>query len=222
MPPCSRADSRQPLFRTSQEANGDTSHADRATARVRRAGSPAIAEEATLHGPPHSGSATPTQPVLRAGWHRHPLRELIRTTEVTSSVQNRIGLLRDSLEEQFQRSTDQLAELTVRSRQRGRGDDHDTLPRSSRRPAGSVRHRSGVGSHDRGQLRHLQTLHGRHCAATTGDPAARPVLRSLSAQTDRLTLPAPTTSATARRCTRQGIGTPPGGLHAFLVDPTSP
>jgi len=47
---------------------------------------------------------------------------------VTSTVQDPIDLLRTRLEEQFQRSTDQLAELTVRSRQRGRGGyDHDTL-----------------------------------------------------------------------------------------------
>jgi DnaK suppressor protein len=51
-----------------------------------------------------------------------------RTIEVTSTVQDPIELLRDSLEEQFQRNTDQLAELTLRSRQPGRGGyDHDTL-----------------------------------------------------------------------------------------------
>jgi len=47
---------------------------------------------------------------------------------VTSTVQDPIELLRNSLEEQFQRNTDQLAELTLRSRQPGRGGhDHDTL-----------------------------------------------------------------------------------------------
>jgi RNA polymerase-binding transcription factor DksA len=47
---------------------------------------------------------------------------------VTSTVQDPTDLLRTRLEEQFQRSTDQLAELTVRSRQPDRaGDDHDTL-----------------------------------------------------------------------------------------------
>ncbi|WP_233624245.1 TraR/DksA C4-type zinc finger protein [Actinoplanes sp. ATCC 53533] len=47
---------------------------------------------------------------------------------MTSTVQDPIDLLRTRLEEQFQRSTDQLAELTVRSRQPGRGGyDHDTL-----------------------------------------------------------------------------------------------
>ncbi|MFJ5599947.1 TraR/DksA family transcriptional regulator [Micromonospora parva] len=47
---------------------------------------------------------------------------------MTSTVQNPIELLRDSLEEQFQRNTDQLAELTLRSRQPGRGGyDHDAL-----------------------------------------------------------------------------------------------
>ena len=47
---------------------------------------------------------------------------------MTSTVQDPIELLRDSLEEQFQRNTDQLAELTLRSRQPGRGGyDHDML-----------------------------------------------------------------------------------------------
>jgi DnaK suppressor protein len=47
---------------------------------------------------------------------------------VTSTVQDPIELLRNGLEEQFQRSTDQLAELTLRSRQPHRGGhDHDTL-----------------------------------------------------------------------------------------------
>jgi len=51
-----------------------------------------------------------------------------RTLEVTSTVQEPIELLRNGLEEQFQRSTDQLTELTLRSRQRGfDGYDHDTL-----------------------------------------------------------------------------------------------
>ncbi|MCG5461619.1 TraR/DksA C4-type zinc finger protein [Micromonospora sp. MED01] len=47
---------------------------------------------------------------------------------MTSTVQNPIELLRDNLEEQFQRNTDQLAELTLRSRQPGRsGYDRDAL-----------------------------------------------------------------------------------------------
>jgi DnaK suppressor protein len=47
---------------------------------------------------------------------------------VTSTVQDPIKLLSDSLEEQFQRNTDRLAELTLRSRQPGRGGyDHDRL-----------------------------------------------------------------------------------------------
>lgn len=47
---------------------------------------------------------------------------------MTSTVQDPIELLRDSLEEQFQRNTDQLAELTLRGRQPRRGGyDHDTL-----------------------------------------------------------------------------------------------
>jgi DnaK suppressor protein len=55
-------------------------------------------------------------------------RTVERTREVTSTAQDPIELLRDSLEEQFQRNTDQLAELTARSREPGRGGyDHDTL-----------------------------------------------------------------------------------------------
>ena len=51
-----------------------------------------------------------------------------KAIEVTSTGQRPIELLRDSLEEQFQRNTDQLVELTVRSRQPGRGgQDEDTL-----------------------------------------------------------------------------------------------
>lgn len=47
---------------------------------------------------------------------------------MTSTVQDPIELLRNSLEEQFQRNTDQLAELTLRSRQPRRGGrDHDTI-----------------------------------------------------------------------------------------------
>lgn len=47
---------------------------------------------------------------------------------MTSTVQDPIELLRNSLEEQFQRNTDQLVELTVRSRQPERGGyDDDTL-----------------------------------------------------------------------------------------------
>lgn len=44
---------------------------------------------------------------------------------MTSTVQDPIELLRNSLEEQFQRNTDQLAELTVRSRQPDRGGSAD-------------------------------------------------------------------------------------------------
>jgi DnaK suppressor protein len=47
---------------------------------------------------------------------------------VTSTVHDPIELLRDTLEEQFQRHTDQLADLTMYSRQPGRGGyDGDTL-----------------------------------------------------------------------------------------------
>jgi RNA polymerase-binding transcription factor DksA len=47
---------------------------------------------------------------------------------VTSTVHDPIELLRNTLEEQFKRHTDQLAELTVCSRQPGRGGyDDDTL-----------------------------------------------------------------------------------------------
>lgn len=47
---------------------------------------------------------------------------------MTSTVPDPIELLSDSLEEQFHRNTDQLAELTLCSRQPGRGGyDHDTL-----------------------------------------------------------------------------------------------
>jgi DnaK suppressor protein len=51
-----------------------------------------------------------------------------RTIEVTSTVPDPIELLRDGLQEQFQWNSDQLAELTARSRQSGRGGyDDDTL-----------------------------------------------------------------------------------------------
>jgi RNA polymerase-binding transcription factor DksA len=47
---------------------------------------------------------------------------------VTSTVHDPIELLRGRLEKQFQRHTDQLAELTVRSRHPDRGGyDDDTL-----------------------------------------------------------------------------------------------
>jgi DnaK suppressor protein len=47
---------------------------------------------------------------------------------VTSTVRDPIGLYRDTLEEQFQRYTDQLAELTVCSQEPDRGGyDDDTL-----------------------------------------------------------------------------------------------
>jgi RNA polymerase-binding transcription factor DksA len=46
---------------------------------------------------------------------------------VISTVQDPTELLRDKLEEQFRRSTNQLAELTVHRRQPGGGDDPDTL-----------------------------------------------------------------------------------------------
>jgi DnaK suppressor protein len=50
---------------------------------------------------------------------------------VTSTVHDPIELLRDTLEEQFQRQTDRLAELTVLSQQPNRngygGHDGDTL-----------------------------------------------------------------------------------------------
>jgi DnaK suppressor protein len=47
---------------------------------------------------------------------------------VTSTVHDPIELLRNTLEEQFQRSVEQLAELTVRGQQPDRGGyDDDTL-----------------------------------------------------------------------------------------------
>jgi RNA polymerase-binding transcription factor DksA len=47
---------------------------------------------------------------------------------VTSTLHDPIELLRNRLEEQFQRHTDQLAQLTVCSRRPNRGGyDHDTL-----------------------------------------------------------------------------------------------
>jgi RNA polymerase-binding transcription factor DksA len=47
---------------------------------------------------------------------------------VTSTVHDPIELLRNTLEEQFQRSTDRLADLTVLSQQPDRGGyDDDTL-----------------------------------------------------------------------------------------------
>jgi RNA polymerase-binding transcription factor DksA len=47
---------------------------------------------------------------------------------VTSTVHDPIELLRNTLEEQFQRYTDQLAELTVRNQRPDRGGyDDDTL-----------------------------------------------------------------------------------------------
>jgi DnaK suppressor protein len=46
---------------------------------------------------------------------------------VTSTMQDPNELLHNSLEEQFRRSTDQLAELTVRSRQPHSGYADDTL-----------------------------------------------------------------------------------------------
>jgi len=51
-----------------------------------------------------------------------------RTSEVTSTVQDPLDLLRSSLEEQFRQYTDQLTELTACSRQPGHGGyDRDTL-----------------------------------------------------------------------------------------------
>jgi DnaK suppressor protein len=47
---------------------------------------------------------------------------------VTSTMQDPMELLRNSLVEQLQRNTDQLAELTVCSRQPHRGTADDTLP----------------------------------------------------------------------------------------------
>ena len=47
---------------------------------------------------------------------------------MTSTVHDPMELLRASLEEQFQRHTDQLSQLTVYSRRRDRdGYEHDTL-----------------------------------------------------------------------------------------------
>lgn len=67
---------------------------------------------------------------FRAGWSASApvARTAERTIQVTSTVQDPIGLLRDSLEEQFQRNTDQLAELTLRARQPDRGGYDDDTP----------------------------------------------------------------------------------------------
>jgi DnaK suppressor protein len=54
-------------------------------------------------------------------------RAVERTDEVTSTMQDPHELLHTSLEEQFRRSTDQLADLTVRSRQPHSGYADDTL-----------------------------------------------------------------------------------------------
>lgn len=57
---------------------------------------------------------------------------------MTSTVHDPIELLRNSLEEQFRRNTDRLAELTVRSRQPDRGgyaDDTFAAPIASARQA---------------------------------------------------------------------------------------
>jgi RNA polymerase-binding transcription factor DksA len=48
-----------------------------------------------------------------------------RINDVTSTVQSPIDLIGSTLEDQFERNTQRLAELTVRSRRPGRGGHHD-------------------------------------------------------------------------------------------------
>jgi RNA polymerase-binding transcription factor DksA len=139
--------------------------------------------EATVRGHrPHRGSGTPTQPVLRAGLVGIRTRNsnCERTTEVTSTVQDPIDLLRASSEEQDQRSTDQLAELTVRSRQPAAGPrrlDDDTLAaliasaRQTVSDTAQAPRRMAKGSYDTGErcttdipLQRLEILpHARFC-----------------------------------------------------------
>ena len=47
---------------------------------------------------------------------------------MTSTVHDPVDMLRDTLEQQFQRYTDQLVDLTVRSQQPDRGGYDDNLP----------------------------------------------------------------------------------------------
>src|SRR2546423_10773991 len=66
--------------------------------------------------------------VLSAAQLSTSLRTVERTRYVTSTVHDPIELLRNTLEEQFQRYTDQLVDLTVRRQQPDRGGyDDDTL-----------------------------------------------------------------------------------------------
>jgi RNA polymerase-binding transcription factor DksA len=55
------------------------------------------------------------------------IRTVERIKEVTTTVQDPFELLRNRLEEQFQRSTDRLAELTLRDRLPDRRGYDDTL-----------------------------------------------------------------------------------------------
>src|SRR4051812_32118572 len=65
---------------------------------------------------------------LRCGRHPRLLpRPVEGTNHVTSTVPDPIELLRNTLEEQLQRHTDQLSALTVCSQQPDRGGYDDTL-----------------------------------------------------------------------------------------------
>jgi hypothetical protein len=117
---------------------------------------------------------------------------------VASTVQDLIGLLRDSLKEQFQRGTDQLVELAVRRQQGGRGGyDHDTLT--------ALIASAGQAVSDTAQA--LRRMAERSTALANGArptlrcndwrSAACPVLRAMPAQANRLIPRTSTTSATA-------------------------
>jgi DnaK suppressor protein len=162
---------------TSQEANGEESHADPGSGRLHRAGNGTQAlgtrrrphpiptpngdhrsGQARLRNVEHGVNSAPRTletlsrqpatagPVIPAIGIAHTVavpqpdgipcgvttapvtRTAERTIEVTSTVPDPIELLSNGLEEQFQRNTDQLAELTLRSRQPDRGGyDHGTL-----------------------------------------------------------------------------------------------
>ena len=84
--------------------------------RGRRAGAGGVATDGVAGAGCHAATASPNSE---------------RTNAVTSTVRDPIELLRDALEEQFQRQTDRLAELTVLSQQPHRdghgGHDGDTI-----------------------------------------------------------------------------------------------
>jgi DnaK suppressor protein len=75
---------------------------------------------------------------------RNMARNRGRSHDVTSTVHVPIELLRDTLEEQFQRYSDQLADLTVRSQEPDRGGSNDVtiaaLITSTRRSVADTAH----------------------------------------------------------------------------------